>query len=384
MLRIMIIGAGAITPTHIEGYLTFKDKVSISVIANLVEKPVQDLIQKYKLHDTKFVADYTQALDSVDLVSICTPPKTHEQIAVDCLRKGVHVLLEKPMAPSLQACDNIIAASKEGNALVSVVAQSRFISENAKIISLVQKNKLGKVLYSNVLSNWWRGASYYDLAWRGMWSSEGGGCTLNHAVHHIDLLIWANGLPSNVYATIANLAHSNSEEEDLSISILTYPDGSIGNLTCSLISHGENQSLTFQMEKGSLGIPYNVQANIGRANGFPETADQVIKDINTTYTQMNDLPYEHHTGQIYDMICAIEKKQSPLIDGEAGRKSIELITAIYKSGSLRKEVTLPLLPDDDFYTLDGLAKHATHFNKKTKFLDSFEDNTLTSLAGSNT
>lgn len=384
MLKVMIIGAGAISPSHIEGYLEFKDRVQIIAISNLTEKPVNDFIEKYDLKEAKFVPNYTDVLDEVDLVSICTPPKTHEKIAIDCLNKGVHVLIEKPMAPSLQACDNIIEAGIQGNALVSVVAQSRFKSENAKIIRLIHDNELGKVLYTNIMSNWWRGQSYYDLAWRGMWKNEGGGCTLNHAVHHIDLLLWAKGLPTEVTSIIANLAHDNSEEEDLSISLLRYADGSLGNLTCSLISHGEEQSLTFQMEKGGLSIPYSLRANVARPNGFPDTAEDIIKNINEKYKNIDDLEYEYHAGQIYDFINAIEKGEKPLVDGESGRRTIELISAIYKSGTLGKPVSLPLLPDDDFYTLDGIVRNAIHFNEKTKFIDAFEDNTLTSIAGKET
>lgn len=384
MLKVMIIGAGAISPSHIEGYLEFKDKVQIAAISNLVEKPVTDLIKKYNLKDTKFVSDYREVLDDIDLVSICTPPKTHEKIAIDCLTKGIHVLTEKPMAPSLKACDNMIEAARKGNALISVVAQSRFKSENAKIIKLIHDKELGKVLYTNVLSNWWRGQSYYDLAWRGKWENEGGGCTLNHAVHHIDLLLWANGMPKEVTSIIANLAHNNSEEEDLSLSLLKYDDGSLANLTCSLISHGEEQSLTFQTEKGGLSIPYSLRANESRPNGFPDTAENVIEYINKKYENADNLQYEYHAGQIYDLINAIENGTKLLVDGESGRRTIELITAIYKSGTLGKPVALPLSPEDDFYTLDGLAEHAIHFNEKTKSIEAFEDNTLTSIAGKET
>ncbi len=384
MLKAMVIGAGAIAPSHIEGYLKLKDKVKITAISNLIEKPVTDLIEKYNLTDAVFTADYKKALDDVDMVSICTPPKTHEKIAVDCLSKGVHVLLEKPMALSLQECDNIIKAGIENNALISVVAQSRFKSENAKVIKLLQNNKLGKILYANVLSNWWRGPKYYDLEWRGMWENEGGGCTLNHAVHHIDLLLWAKGLPVRVSSVLANLAHDNSEEEDLSVSLLQYADGTIGSLTCSLISHGEEQSLTFQAEKGGVSIPYSLRANVERPNGFPDTESDLIAKINQEYNDMGNLEYEYHAGQIYDLINAIENGGRPLIDGESGRMAIELISAIYKSGTLGVPVSLPMSKDDEFYTHEGLVNNAIHFNEKTKFVEAFEDNTLTSIAGKET
>jgi predicted dehydrogenase len=80
----------------------------------------------------------------------------------------------------------------------------------------------GKVTHATINSLWFRGLSYYDLWWRGTWQSEGGGCTLNHAVHHVDMIAWMLGLPEAVTAVISNAAHNNAEVEDLSISILQY------------------------------------------------------------------------------------------------------------------------------------------------------------------
>ena len=90
------------------------------------------------------------------------------------------------------------------------------------------------------ISLWWRGHCYYDLWWRGSWEKEGGGCTLNHAVHHIDMLGWLMGRPKKVTAVLSNASHDNAEVEDISIAVLQYEKGSLARVTSSVIDHGED------------------------------------------------------------------------------------------------------------------------------------------------
>jgi len=380
MLKVMIIGAGAIAPAHIEGFLAFKEKVKITAIANRDIGRAHTLIEKYCL-EAKAVSDYQTALGDVDAVAICTPPQSHRAIAVACLHAKKHVLLEKPMAQSLEDCDIIIKAANDNGKVLSIVAQSRFINSIAKTIRMIHKADYGKVLYAYVNSLWYRGQSYYDLSWRGKWETEGGGCTLNHAVHHIDLLNWVKGLPCEVTSVMSNLAHDNSEEEDLSVSILRYRDGSVAQLTCSLVHHGEQAKLDFQMEKVGVSMPFEVHASACRENGFPMDDENTKEGFLREYRELPDIPYEHHAGQIHDFIESIEKDRPPLIDGKSGRETIELITAIYKSASTKSTVSLPLSPDDVFYTHDGVVKNAIYFNEKKRSVAAFEDTTITSFKG---
>ncbi len=95
---------------------------------------------------------------------------------------------------------------------------------------------MGPIVHTQVDSYWWRGHSYYDLWWRGTWEKEGGGCTLNHAVHHIDLFQWMNGMPAEITAITSNTSHDNAEVEDLSIAIGKYENGSLAQITSSVLS----------------------------------------------------------------------------------------------------------------------------------------------------
>lgn len=119
------------------------------------------------------------ARDDVDLVSVCTPPSSHKDLTIALLRSGKNVLVEKPMAPSVADCDQMLAAARESGRTLSVIAQNRFRNDLASVKEAIDSGLLGPVAHARVDSAWWRGLPYYDLDWRGTWESEGGGPTLN-------------------------------------------------------------------------------------------------------------------------------------------------------------------------------------------------------------
>lgn len=380
MLKVMIVGAGGIAPAHIEGFLNFPLRAEIAVIANPTISKAEALISRYKLNAVA-VSDFEEKLDIVDVVVICSPPNTHKNMAVIALNRGKHVLLEKPMAISLEECDAILYAAKNSGCMVSVVAQSRFVSSIYNTMKIIHKGDYGRLLFSQINSFWWRGQSYYDMYWRGLWDKEGGGCTLNQAVHHIDLLLWSKGLPIEVNSFLTNINHDNSEEEDLSMSILKYADGTMAQITASLIHHGEVQKLDFQMENASISIPFSVKSNKQRSNGFPIEDSETVKRITEDFDNLPALKYEHHDGQIYNFLNSIEHGEPLLVDGVEGRRSIEIISAIYKSAFTNEKVLLPLKKEDPYYSLSSRVEGSVHFNKKKRSVKSFKDNTITSFKG---
>lgn len=378
MLHVMIIGCGGIAPAHIEGYREFPEDAVITVLADGNLARAEGLIEKYGLTEAKAVADYRECLDEVDVVSICTPPGLHEQMAVNALEAGCHVLLEKPMAPSLAACDRILEAAWKSGKLVSVVVQSRYISSIRNAIDMVRGGAYGRTLFTQINSFWHRGQHYYDLNWRGRWTVEGGGCTLNHSIHHIDLLLWAKGLPSTVLSTMHNLNHSNSEEEDCSLSTLVYPDGSVAQINSTLVAHGEKQVFTFQMEKAGIVLPFEAMASMPRANGFPLEDGEMIRRVQADFDAREKLPYENHTGQVQNFLGAILRGETLVATGQDGRNCIELITSIYKSAVTGRKVSLPIAQDDLFYT-DAWREQAPHFHEKQSDVTAFEDTTVTNF-----
>jgi predicted dehydrogenase len=367
MIRVAIVGTGNIAPAHVQAYLTFPERCKIVVLVDIVPEKARRMKERFGL-DAEVFDDHCALLsrDDIDLVDVCTPPYVHAQISINCLRAGMNVVCEKPMAASLEECDAMLRARDESGRLLSIIAQNRFRKPIRDLKALLDSGLAGKIRAAEINSFWFRGHSYYDLWWRGTWEKEGGGCTLNHAVHHIDMLGWMMGTPERVTSVLANVGHDNAEVEDLSVSVMEYP-GALATVTASVVHHGEDQKLVFQCEKARISAPYDVFASIPQPNGFPlKVSDEAFEKRAAEYlASLPPLRYEHHTGQLDNVLTAIEKGEKPAITGEDGRRTIELITAIYKAGSSRQPVDFPLKPDDPFYTVEGIRAHVPHFYEKT-------------------
>jgi len=383
MINVAIVGLGAVSAAHISGYLEFPDRCRIvAFVENLPENALAKAKQ-YNLGQVEILSSYKELLgrNDIDLVSICTPPASHADIACDLLHDGKNVLLEKPMAPSLEECDRIVAAAAASKAKFSQVSQNRFRDSILNMKRVVDSGMIGRVVHVQMDSLFWRGHNYYDLWWRGTWEKEGGGCTLSHSVHHIDLLCWMMGLPKRVTSVITNTSHDNSEVEDLSVSIMEYEAGVLGQLTSSVVHHGENQKIVIQGEKACVASPWELYASVPMGNGFPETNQALVQAIQRYYDNLPKLEYSMHTGQIDDMLTALEQDTEPLIGAEDGRRSIELVTAIYQAGSTGVPAALPISKDSPFYTAKGIAQNAKHFFEKKVYVRNFKEQRITTGSG---
>ena len=366
MIRVAIVGTGGISHAHIGAYLQFPDRCKIAALADIIPGKAQRVKEQYGL-DAEVFTDYHDLLGmDIDLVDVCTPPFVHAEISINALKSGKNVVCEKPMAASLQECDAMLKARDESGKKLSIIAQNRFREPIRNLKALLDSGIAGPVRHAQINSFWFRGHSYYDLWWRGTWEKEGGGCTLNHAVHHIDMLGWMMGTPKRVTSILANTGHDNAEVEDLSVSVMEYP-GALATVTASVVHHGEDQELIFQCEKAKIAAPYSVFASQPQPNGFPlkEPDPAFRKQADDFIASLPPVPWEMHTGQLENVLTALETGGEVAITGEDGRRTIELITAIYKAGAERRSAELPLAADDPFYTVEGIRANVPHFYEKT-------------------
>lgn len=374
MINVAIIGAGAISNAHISAYMKFPERCRIVVVVDVYMEKAQKRIEEYGLHDAVAVADYHELLQNdIDLVSICTPPYTHASIACDFMKAGKHVLVEKPMASSLEEADQMLKAAQDRGTLLSVIAQNRFTTPMMKLKSVLDSRHMGPILHVQVDSYWWRGHSYYDLWWRGTWEKEGGGCTLNHAVHHIDAMLWMMGAPIEVQAMMANTAHNNAEVEDISMAMLRFSQGAVGMITSSVVHHGEEQQLIFQGKEARVSVPWKVVASTSQSHGFPEPNPDLERQLQQQYDALPEVIHSGHAGQVENVLDAIEKGTSLVVDGESGRNTLELIVGIYKSASTGEKVVFPIPSDDTFYCRESMMRHVVHFYEKKSSVENFED-----------
>lgn len=367
MFRIGIIGTGGIASAHIGGYLAFPEDCEIVALADVSPGKAAQKAEEFGIAGAVGYDDPLRMIAEaeLDLVSIATPPSTHAALSIAALDAGVNVLVEKPMAPSLEECDAMLAAQERSGKVLSVVAQNRFRDDLATLKAVVDSGLLGSISSVRVDSAWWRGLPYYDLWWRGTWEKEGGGCTLNHAIHHIDLLLWLLGRPTEITAMLANAQHDNSEVEDLSVAVLRYERG-LAQLTSSVVHHGEEQQIVIQGAKARVSQPWRVIAERADGGGFPAKGGDadLVAAIEGVVAAREPLAHAGHTGQIADVLSAIRDRREPIAGGRDGRNAIEVVAAIYKAGIERTFVDLPLAADDPYYRAGHLVERAPHFYEK--------------------
>ncbi|MBQ8623064.1 MAG: Gfo/Idh/MocA family oxidoreductase [Oscillospiraceae bacterium] len=365
MIRVAIVGTGSIAHAHMDAYKKLSHRCEVVALVDIVPGKAKRFMDEFGITCDVY-EDHLDILDrnDIDLVDVCTPPYVHASISINCLKSGKNVVCEKPMAASLEECDAMLKARDESGKKLSIIAQNRFRKPIRDLKKLLESGLAGEIRHAQVDSLWWRGHSYYDLWWRGTWEKEGGGCTLNHAVHHIDMLCWMMGLPDKVTSVLANTAHDNAEVEDLSVSILKYPNA-LAQITASVVHHGEEQKVVFQCDKAKISAPFDCHASTAMPNGFPVVNKELEAEISNYVDSLPELPYEGHIAQLSDMLFAIENDTDPSIGGEDGRRTIELITAIYASGATNQTIDLPLDKSHPFYTVEGIMKNVPHFYEKS-------------------
>ncbi|MDR1754949.1 MAG: Gfo/Idh/MocA family oxidoreductase [Eubacterium sp.] len=334
MVGIAIIGTGGISKKHIAAALNFPKRCEIRALCNRDTTKAEKLCGEFNL-SAEIFSDYTKLIGdpSIGLAIVCTPPASHAQITLDFFKNGRHVLVEKPMALTLEEAGRMLSAGRDGGPVFSVVSQNRFISGYAKLKSIVDSGLLGRIKFAQVNSYWWRGKSYHSLPWRGMYKSEGGGVTTSQAIHHIDLLLWIMGMPNKVTSTVKNFGHPDAEVEDLSVAIFEYDDA-VAVFTASQLHHGSRSLIELQGEHASISWPFCVNANIEKPDGFPIENKKLKSEIESFYDSLKDIEYEPFTAQLDDVLTAIETEGQPLVSATDGYRAMELIGKIYRTAGI--------------------------------------------------
>lgn len=369
MLNVAIVGLGNISPMHIKGFLEFPDQAKIVALCDIIPAKAEAKKAEYGLTDA-VVYDSVEGIlarDDIDLVNVVTPPATHAELTIALLKSGKNVLVEKPMAPSLAECDAMITAAKESGKMLSVISQNRWRDDVAGLKAVIDSGLLGPIASLQIDSAWWRGVPYYDLWWRGTWESEGGGPTLNHAIHHLDIASWLMGTsPTAATAVMTNAWHDNSEVEDLSVAVLTYPRA-IATVTASVVHHGEKQRFIVQGRDAAVELPWEINAEVPQPNGFPfQEGDQGrVQQIEALHANREPLKHTEHAGQIGDVLDALATNRPPAVTGEQGKRTVETVQAIYRAAIEQRTIPLPVEPGSDWYTGQALLAKAPRYFKKT-------------------
>lgn len=344
-LKYALIGCGRISPNHITAAL--KNNLEIVALCDIVPENIEDKIEKINLSEeiSKYT-DYKEMLEKeqLDLVAICTESGKHGRIALDCIEAGCNLIIEKPIALSLEEADQIILKAKEKNVKVSACHQNRFNKSIQKIRRAIEENRFGRLLYGTAHIRWNRGEDYYRQApWRGTWEQDGG-ALMNQCIHNIDLLRWmmGNGIIEVVGLT-DNLKHDFIEAEDLGIAIIKFSNGCYGIVegTTNIYPKNLEETLYIFGEKGTVKAG-GKSVNLIEEWHFADMLDDP-EEIKEKYKENPPNVYGYGHNPLYaDVIDAIQNDREPYVTAEDGRRALELVLAIYKSAKDGQSVKLPL------------------------------------------
>lgn len=344
-LKYALIGCGRVSPNHIEAAI--KNNLHISALCDIVPEKIDDKISRFKLQgDIKKYTDYKKMLREIkpDLVAIATESGKHSQIALDCIEAGCNLIIEKPIALSLEDADAIITKAKEKNVKVSACHQNRFNKSVQKIREAIESGRFGKLFHGVAHIRWNRGEDYYKQApWRGTWEQDGG-ALMNQCIHNIDLLRWMMGNDiEEVFGITDNLNHNYIEAEDLGLAIIKFSNGSYGLIegTTNIYPTNMEETLYIFGEKGTVKAG-GKSVNIIEEWIFEDGKDDPT-EVKNTYNENPPNVYGFGHNSLYaDVIDSITNNRQPYITAEDGRRAIELVLAIYKSAAEGRTIKLPL------------------------------------------
>lgn len=344
-MRYALIGCGRISPNHVAA--AQHNNLDIVALCDLQKENMRDKVLKFKLpSNINCYTDYVEMLEEEqpELVAIATESGKHAEIALECIKHGCHVIIEKPIALSLKDADRIIEAAEKYNVKVCACHQNRFNKSIQKIHEAVEMGRFGKIFHGTAHIRWARDHEYYDRAsWRGTWEQDGG-ALMNQCIHNIDLLRWMMGDEIEcVMGMTDRLKHDYIEAEDLGIAIIKFKNGGYGIVegTTNVYPRNLEETLYLFGEKGTVKAG-GTSVNVIEEWNFSDMLDEP-EDIKREFHENPPNVYGYgHTPLYADVIDAIQSDRKPYVDAAAGKRALELVLAIYKSAATGESVKLPL------------------------------------------
>ena len=354
-MKYALIGCGRISPNHIEA--AKNNGLDFVAMCDIVPENMQEKSDKFGLEAVKKYEDYHELLatEKPELVAIATESGKHAAIALDCIEAGCNVIIEKPIALSIKDADAIIEAAEKKGVIVCANHQNRFNKSIQYIRKALEDGRFGKLSHGAAHIRWNRGPQYYEQApWRGTWAQDGG-CLMNQCIHNIDLLRWMMGDEvDEVMAYTDQLEHPYLEAEDLDLEIVRFKNGSYGLIegTTNVFPKNLEETLYIFGEKGTVKAG-GTSDNIIEEWRFADELDDP-ESVKAEYGENPPNVYGFgHTPLYADVIDAIKTGRKPYVDGEAGKRALEMVLAIYKSATEHRPVKLPL---DECSTMDFVGR----------------------------
>ncbi|WP_414664952.1 Gfo/Idh/MocA family protein [Horticoccus sp. 23ND18S-11] len=326
--RAVLAGTGGIADAHVRAIEATQGRVKLVAAADLDDARVRAFTARHNVEGA--FTDYTTMLRAVqpDLVLIATPPGQHTAMSIAAMEAGASVWCEKPLCGSLAEVDAITAAEARTGRYTSCVFQMRFASSTAHLRALADSGQLGRPLVAVCNTLWFRDAAYYAAPWRGTWA-ELGGPTMGLGIHAMDHLLHLLGDWTEVRAMAARLDRA-IEVEDVSMAILTFANRAVASVVNSALSPRQETYLRLDYQKATVELThlYSYARDNWRLTLAPTAHDEGLlqswqsfpPDVGST-----------HAAQLSALVVNLDAGTRPLTSGAESRRTVELLTAIYKS-----------------------------------------------------
>ncbi|QZY53468.1 Gfo/Idh/MocA family oxidoreductase [Leucobacter tenebrionis] len=335
------MGCGNIADNHVRAYESF-DAVEVVAVCDVDLARAEAFASERGIE--RAVDSVQKLVDlGVDAVSVCTPHPTHEQVVTEAVRRGVHVLCEKPISVDAGAARRMIATAEENDVLLGVVYQRRFWPAAQRIRTAIDSGALGTPMLGRCDALLHRGDDYYRSApWRGTWAADGGGVLMTQAVHYLDLLQWYMGAPVEVYARAGNFTHQASiEVEDTVSAVVTFESGAIATINATVsaapslgasIAVTGSSGATVEIAEYPEGSDATVE--VWTVPGEEEAGSMLVTagfQPSKTVNEVNASLEGFHRLQLQDFVEAIREGREPTVTGKDALHSLAMIEAVYES-----------------------------------------------------
>jgi UDP-N-acetyl-2-amino-2-deoxyglucuronate dehydrogenase len=336
-MNVGLIGTGAISHKHAEAYREIG--YELAAVNDVVPEVGKRFADKW---GCEFVGDYRDLCrrKDIDYVDVCTYPNFRLQAVAECAANGKHVLVQKPIATDLETARTMIEVARKAGVTLGVVSQHRFDPGTQFLYRAIQSGRMGRLLEADCYVKWHRPQAYYDKPGKGSWELEGGGALINQAIHSVDLLRWIAGPVTEIYAHWQLGAAHKMESEDVANAVVRFASGATGVIQGSTAFWpGYPERIEFHGTKGS-AILTGDRLTAWDVEGDDLSDVPLAKDVASGAADPMAISIEPIKAQFRDFGEAIQKKRKPLLAGEEGYQSLEIILAIYESARRGEKVVL--------------------------------------------
>lgn len=344
-MNFVLIGCGSIAKKHVHAIRNYVTNAHVIACVDIDKQRAASFAQQHEIphYYNDFVPLFDDIGDKVDIVNILTPSGSHKDNVLELVKYRKPLIVEKPIALRLADADEIIRACDAERVPIFVVHQNRYNPPIVKTREAITQGRFGKMVLGTVRLRWKRDQNYYDAAsWRGTWAHDGGVFT-NQASHHIDMLSWFLGDIESVTA-FATTRLVNIECEDTGAAFVKFTSGALGIIEVTTATRPKDLegSISILGEKGSvvIGGYFMNELHTWQFEDHSEVDDRIFQQFgkNPSAVAFN------HGEYINGVIQSLENRRAGLVDGIEGRKSLELISAIYESIETGREVPLRFKP----------------------------------------